>query len=499
MSGSGIFGNRNFVLLWSGNAISLIGFHGVRIAYPLLALAITGSAALAGWVGFAVSLPALIFQIPAGIAADRCNRRLVMIICQTTGLVAACSACLILAFDPPEPGLLLIIAAFIEGTAFVFFGMSELAMVRDVVDTPQRPAAFALFEAEQPIALVIGRAVGAAIYGSARWMPFVADAVTYLICLCTLSSIRIDPTRRSDSSTEAAPATLRTGAHLVLSEPFLRSSTVISGLSNMVIQVVILLIIVDIERSTRPVWVVGVVLGAAGVGGIIGSAVAASLATRFGAQQLYRSALWCWTALLVPIALCSHPLVVGAAWFGVGAVGTVVNVALTLFRVERIPEEVLGRAVGTVSMVTDGAVALGALTAGYLLTVLGPAATGWVLVGAMFGLALAGCSTGRSPDTPAVPVGGAIGRHHTRGRRRAADVLFLPIRRFSIRRWSAATTQRDRGVLAECGREPRHGTRGEPARTRPAAPARDSEDRRPAPRGREIGGKDCRRSRQKLF
>ncbi|MGW5381037.1 MFS transporter [Nocardia sp. NPDC003963] len=407
MSGSGILGNRNFLLLWSGNAISLIGFHGVRIAYPLLALTLTGSAALAGWVGFAVSLPALIFQIPAGIAADRWDRRTIMIVCQLAGLGAAGAACLILALDPPQPGPLLMIAAFVEGTAFVFFGISELAVIRDVVDTAQRPAAFSLFEAEQPIALIIGRAAGATVYGIARWIPFVADAVTYLICLCTLLSIRIDPARRTTgTSTEATPPTLRSGVKLVVAEPFLRSSTVISGLSNMVIQVVILLIIVDIERSDRPIWTVGVVLGAAGVGGIIGSAVAATLATRFGAQQLYRAALWCWTALLVPIALFSQPLVVGTAWFGVGAVGAVVNVALTLFRVERIPEEVLGRAVGTVSMVTDGAVALGAITAGYLLSALGTTTTGWVLVATMSGLAVVGCWTGRSPDAPPVPVVG---------------------------------------------------------------------------------------------
>lgn len=403
MSDSGVFGNRNFVLLWSGNAISLIGFHGVRIAYPLLALAITGSAAVAGWVGFAISLPALVFQIPAGTAADRWDRRTIMIICQTVGFAAACSACLILVLELPAPGLLLIIAAFVEGTAFVFFGMSELAMIRDIVPVSQRPAAFSLFEAEQPIALVIGRAAGAAVYGIARWVPLVADAVTYLICLCTLSSIRVDPPRRrEDRPAQSAPPTLRTGAQLVLGDPFLRSSTVISGLSNMVIQVVILLIIVEIERSDQPVWVIGVVLGAAGVGGIIGSAVAAPLATRFGAQQLYRSALWCWTGLLFPIALSSQPLVVGAAWFGVGAVGTVVNVALTLFRVERIPEEVLGRAVGMVSMVTDGAVALGAITAGYLLSVFGTGATGWLLIAAMLGLAVAGSCTARSPGAPAV-------------------------------------------------------------------------------------------------
>ncbi|WP_280382503.1 MFS transporter [Nocardia wallacei] len=391
--------NRNFLLLWSGNTLSLVGFHGVRIAYPLLALSVTGSVALAGWVGFLISLPALIFQIPAGVAADRWDRRLVLIGCQTMGLLATCLAGLVVVLELPNPGLLLGISAFVEGAAYVVFGLSELALIRDVVAVEQRPAAYSFFEAEQPIALVVGRATGAAAFGLARWLPFVANATSYLFCLATLFSIRALPVEHHPSSNaDERRESLGAGIRTLWAEPFLRSSTLISGASNVVIQVVILLIIVEIESSGRPVWVAGTVLGAAGVGGIAGSFGAAWLTARFSAQRVYRWALWAWTVFVAAIALSSSMLIVGAAWFGVGAIGTVVNVALTLFRVDAMPETVLGRVVGMVSVVTDGAVALGAIVAGYLLEAFGTTVTGWLLIGGMLALAVTGSSTGRSPN-----------------------------------------------------------------------------------------------------
>ena len=43
--------NRDFQLLWGGQAVSLLGSQTSRIAYPLLVLAMTGSPAKAGIAG----------------------------------------------------------------------------------------------------------------------------------------------------------------------------------------------------------------------------------------------------------------------------------------------------------------------------------------------------------------------------------------------------------------------------------------------------------------
>ena len=66
--------NRDFVLLQTGQLLSGIGTQSGLIAYPLLVLALTGSAAKAGVVGFTRALSSTLLALPAGVLADRWNR-----------------------------------------------------------------------------------------------------------------------------------------------------------------------------------------------------------------------------------------------------------------------------------------------------------------------------------------------------------------------------------------------------------------------------------------
>ena len=70
------------MLLWTGQAVSVLGSRVSSIAYPLLVLALTRSPAQAGLVGFAGTLPYLLFQLPAGGLVDRWNRKRTMIACE---------------------------------------------------------------------------------------------------------------------------------------------------------------------------------------------------------------------------------------------------------------------------------------------------------------------------------------------------------------------------------------------------------------------------------
>ena len=63
--------NRDFLLLWSGSAVSVLGSTASTVAYPLLVLAITGSPPTLGSPGSSRLLPMLIFQLPAGALVDR--------------------------------------------------------------------------------------------------------------------------------------------------------------------------------------------------------------------------------------------------------------------------------------------------------------------------------------------------------------------------------------------------------------------------------------------
>ena len=66
--------NRDYMLLWSGQIVSNIGTQVSQLAFPLLILALTGSAAQAGFAGALRALPYLIFSLPAGALIDRWDR-----------------------------------------------------------------------------------------------------------------------------------------------------------------------------------------------------------------------------------------------------------------------------------------------------------------------------------------------------------------------------------------------------------------------------------------
>ena len=79
MTAAPLHRNRDFLLLQTGLLLSSAGSQMTSIAYPLLVLGLTGSPAKAGVVAFVRLLAMALFALPAGLAADRWNRRRLMI------------------------------------------------------------------------------------------------------------------------------------------------------------------------------------------------------------------------------------------------------------------------------------------------------------------------------------------------------------------------------------------------------------------------------------
>jgi MFS family permease len=181
--------NRDFALLWSGMAVSVLGSRISTIAYPLLVLALTDSPARAGFVGFLATLPYLALQLPAGALVDRWNRKRIMVACDVGRGIALASVVLALWLDAIT--LVHIMAvAFVEGTLFVFYNLAQSAAVRNIVPLEQLPQALAQNEARERGAVLLGQPLGAILFGVARWVPFLADTLSYVASLLTLALIR---------------------------------------------------------------------------------------------------------------------------------------------------------------------------------------------------------------------------------------------------------------------------------------------------------------------
>src|SRR5262249_23507458 len=94
--------NRNYTLLWTGQAgpaVSEIGFRAAILAFPLLGLAMPGSPAASGLVRGADAAAQLIAGLPAGALVGRWNRKRIMLWCEATQAVAVGSLALALWFQ----------------------------------------------------------------------------------------------------------------------------------------------------------------------------------------------------------------------------------------------------------------------------------------------------------------------------------------------------------------------------------------------------------------
>src|SRR5437660_1693387 len=91
-TGSGsLWRNRDYMLLWSGQSVSTIGSRVSAVAFPLLVLDLTHSAAQAGLAGALSNIPFMLFGLPAGAWIDRWDRKQVMLLCDSARAVTMAS------------------------------------------------------------------------------------------------------------------------------------------------------------------------------------------------------------------------------------------------------------------------------------------------------------------------------------------------------------------------------------------------------------------------
>src|SRR5215469_12190283 len=182
--------NRDYMLLWSGQTISNIGTEVTQLAFPLLILSLTGSAAQAGFAGALRALPYIFFSLPAGALIERWDRKRAMIFCDTGRAISLASIPVALAIGHLTILQLYLVSA-IEGTLFVFFNIAEAACLPRVVPKEQLPAATAQNMATDGITVLLGPSLGGALYTAGRLLPFVADAVSYVVSVISLFFIKV--------------------------------------------------------------------------------------------------------------------------------------------------------------------------------------------------------------------------------------------------------------------------------------------------------------------
>ena len=157
-------------------------------------------------------------------------------------------------------------------------------------------------------------------------------------------------------------------------------------------QALVLFLIVIARDHGASTAVIGIMLAGMGVGGVLGSLASPWLQRHLRASTVVIGANWVWALLVPPIAFVSNPYALGAIVAAMAFIGPAWNVVVGAYQLAITPEQLLGRVASADTLVAYGAIPLGSLAAGLLLSSMNARTATLLLAAGM--VALAAVATG---------------------------------------------------------------------------------------------------------
>jgi predicted MFS family arabinose efflux permease len=352
-------------------------------------LALTGSPARAGLVGFARTLPISVLALPAGVVADRIDRKRVMVAADAVrALALAVMAAVLLTGSLPFG--IVVAVALLDGAGFIVTYVTERGAVRRLVAVEQIGEAVARNESRTFAALLGGPPLGGLLFGLGRALPFLADAVSYAASTAALLLIR---TTFQEERVASERLELSEGLRWLWRQPFLRACAVLFAGTNPIFAGLSLLIVVLAKRHGASSALVGVMLGIAASGGLAGALAAPSLAPRVSPRAMLVGET-CVLAAMTPLLLVAHAAVLlGVIVAGAAFLTPVTNAIVVGIRVALAPDRLQGRVQAAATFIAFSAGWLGPLAIGFMLENAGSTATILAISGWAAMLALAAVAT----------------------------------------------------------------------------------------------------------
>jgi MFS family permease len=382
---------RDFRRFWLGESISLVGDQITLIALPLVGvLALHADAAEMGYLGAAALLPNLLFSLHAGAWLDRRGRRRQAMIATALGRAA------LLATIPVAYwfGLLtmaqLYVVSFLIGTLSVLFFVAYSTLFVSLVPRDRFLEATSLLNGSRAFSFVAGPSIGGLLV-QAFSAPgaLIADALSFLVSAFSLGSI--DPTE--PPTEEAQRGHVKAGMAYIGRSPIIRASLLATATINFFNFVFWALFFLYATKTLGVgAGLLGLVLGAASVGGVLGSIVTGRISRRIGVGPAFVLG-----SVLFPAPLVLVPLAGGADWtivaclfgseflsgFGV----MVLDITAGSIKAALVPDRLRARVAGAYMVVNYGVRPIGALIGGALGTWIGLRPTLWIAsVGAIAGV-----------------------------------------------------------------------------------------------------------------
>jgi hypothetical protein len=272
--------NRPYLLLMSGLTTQSLGGSVARFAVPLLALELTGSPAAAGVVAAVGQTGALLAALPAGVVADRVDRRRLV--------VGAASVAALLWATVVVAGLLggltawhLAVVLFGAAVATAFLDPAISGAFRAVVPQAQLPTAYATVQGRDAVAGMVGGPLGGMLYGIAHVVPMagavLGEAATAVCAFFVRQPLNDDVAEQRATRPLAA---LKQGMRFVWSVPLFRASLGLFVVVNVALSGMMIGINLELAGNGTPPVLIGVLDMVVAGSMLLGAVVAPPLVAR---------------------------------------------------------------------------------------------------------------------------------------------------------------------------------------------------------------------------
>jgi len=374
--------NRGFALLFWATAGSAIGTYLAALALSVDIFDRTGSGAWLAALLIADFLPIVVIGITLGPLVDRLSRRRLMIL---SDLVRAATFAALPFVE--RPGLIVLLAA-VNGIATGFFRPAAWAGFPNLVSEDDREQATSLLSTVEHVAWMVGPVLAGALLAiQGTDVAYWFNAATFLLSALLVARIPAASLRSDDPITKGHWEDLRAGLGLVFhSRPLLTVLVAwnVSAFATALVNVAEVPLVKD-ELDGGNIGL-GLLVGATGLGLVVGSFFAASALQRLGMRSLYAGSLLV-MAVGFGIASASPTVAVAAVLAAFATIGNGAAIVCNQLLVqEGAPDAMRGRALAVLMSTYYGVLGL-AMAGGGLLVDGAGARAAWAVAGVVYLLA----------------------------------------------------------------------------------------------------------------
>jgi MFS family permease len=367
--------SRDYVLFLTGQFISVVGTWMQATALPYLAYRLSGRPLDLGLIGFANTLPTLLFALPAGVLVERWDKRKSVIFFQFVMSIQAFGLAF-LAFTNQLEIWHILALAFIYGTAVSIEVTARQAMLIELAGKEALPSAIALQTTAFNLGRVIGPLVAAGLIAASgsEGIVFLVNGISYVFVIIGLffARTRFKPEKGSETS-QGMGSEFKDGLRYIRSNSIVLSAILMSALLGF-FGIPLVQQIPAVARDILQPLLSSETAIAARTSNLytaqgIGALAAALMMAYFASTNKSSTLLWGQTLFILPIivlglvtnASFAFLLLIFIGW------GTVVQlISMNIMIQIRVPNELRGRVFSVYFWGLQGVAPFGSILVGWI-------------------------------------------------------------------------------------------------------------------------------------